>query len=359
MEDEPVSLSCGYRAMDPPISQVHWLKDGEPLKESGGPTRQVVTGGPGKSTLQIKSVHLADKGGYHCEILTQGHEPVKSQVATLNVLEKLKFSPEPVDKRLELNSTAKVRLVLRHYLLNWTGEIGSSLWNSSELMKNFYIRRSRARLKARIHRLSSGTKSGTATAYPRTFKTSTGPCSSTGSSSKTKATTLASPAMLRVRSTRPSSSTFTVSLYTCISLLQYTDYKYAMYTDRLLDRSAVAPKFVVKPANTTAVEGMPVLLHCSVEGDPKPAIQWDKDSRMNNLNDERFQVMPNGTLAIKEVYISDEGIYGCMAGNSGGLKREEAYLTVKGTSPLYNVLPSAGNNGRNRSVAGICLSFSS
>lgn len=74
-----------------------------------------------------------------------------------------------------------------------------------------------------------------------------------------------------------------------------------------------------------------MMLHCAAEGDPKPTIQWDKDSRMNNLDNPRFEVLSNGSLYIKEVYLSDEGKYGCTAGNSGGLKREEVQLNVKGT----------------------------
>lgn len=97
---------------------------------------------------------------------------------------------------------------------------------------------------------------------------------------------------------------------------------------------AVAPKFIVRPENTTAVEGLEIMLSCVAEGDPKPTIQWDKNSRMNNLNDDRFVTYPNGSLYIREVYMSDEGSYGCTAGNSGGLKREELYLTVKGNFML-------------------------
>lgn len=76
------------------------------------------------------------------------------------------------------------------------------------------------------------------------------------------------------------------------------------------------------------------MLHCAAEGDPKPTIQWDRDSRMNNLNNSRFEVLGNGSLYIKEVYMSDEGKYGCTAGNSGGLKREEVQLNVKGKFTL-------------------------
>lgn len=102
--------------------------------------------------------------------------------------------------------------------------------------------------------------------------------------------------------------------------------------------SIVAPKFTIQPQNPTeAIEGYPVMLHCAAEGDPKPTIQWDRDSRMNNLDNPRFEVLSNGSLYIKEVYISDEGKYGCTAGNSGGLKREEVQLNVKGIFSVHAI----------------------
>lgn len=105
----------------------------------------------------------------------------------------------------------------------------------------------------------------------------------------------------------------------------------------------VAPKFTIQPQNPTeAIEGYPVMLHCAAEGDPKPTIQWDRDSRMNNLNNSRFEVLGNGSLYIKEVYMSDEGKYGCTAGNSGGLKREEVQLNVRGKWFFAALFPYAG-----------------
>ncbi|KYN35177.1 Tyrosine-protein kinase-like 7 [Trachymyrmex septentrionalis] len=157
MEGDSVTLTCSYSGMEPPVTHVHWLKDGAQLRESGGPTRYRVTDNHGNVTLHFKSVDLSDEG---------------------------------------------------HYMF--------------------------------------------------------------------------------------------------------------------------APKFTVQPQNPTeAIEGYPVMLHCAAEGDPKPTIQWDKDSRMNNLDNPRFEVLSNGSLYIKEVYLSDEGKYGCTAGNSGGLKREEVQLNVK------------------------------
>lgn len=101
-------MTCSYSGMDAPVTHVRWLKDGEPLKESGGPTRHRVTDHHGNVTLHLKSADLSDKGSYTCEITTKGFPSIFSERASLTVEEKLKFSPQPVDKRLELGSTAKV-----------------------------------------------------------------------------------------------------------------------------------------------------------------------------------------------------------------------------------------------------------
>lgn len=108
MEGDSVTMTCSYSGMDAPVTHVRWLKDGEPLKESGGPTRQRVTDHHGNVTLHLKSADLSDKGSYTCEITTKGFPSIFSERASLTVEEKLKFSPQPVDKRLELGSTAKV-----------------------------------------------------------------------------------------------------------------------------------------------------------------------------------------------------------------------------------------------------------
>lgn len=109
LEDEPTSLSCTYRAMDPPVSQIRWLRDNVPVQEASiGPSRYRFVENSGNSTLVIRSVHLIDKGNYVCEITTHGYAPIKSKPAAVGIKEKLKFSPEPVSRRLELNSTVKV-----------------------------------------------------------------------------------------------------------------------------------------------------------------------------------------------------------------------------------------------------------
>lgn len=76
------------------------------------------------------------------------------------------------------------------------------------------------------------------------------------------------------------------------------------------------------------------MLHCMATGDPIPTIKWDKNGEMIVLDTERFEFFENGSLLLRYVREGDKGIYGCTAGNSGGLKREEALLVVKGMSQL-------------------------
>ncbi|GBN34617.1 Tyrosine-protein kinase-like otk [Araneus ventricosus] len=90
------------------------------------------------------------------------------------------------------------------------------------------------------------------------------------------------------------------------------------------------PKFSVQPSDTVANEGDPVILHCLAEGDPLPIIQWDKNNELNGFNHQRFKVLENGSLYATEINADDEGKYGCTAGNSGGLRRHEVSLIVKG-----------------------------
>ncbi|KAK2575159.1 hypothetical protein KPH14_002563 [Odynerus spinipes] len=284
MEGESVTMTCSYSGMEPPVTHVRWFKDDEPLKESGGPTRHRVTDHHGNVTLHFKSVDLSDKGIYACEIETKGFPPIFSDPATLIIEEKLKFLPPPVNKRLELGSTAKVSCKAQ-------GATNPSVrW----------------------------IKEGDDEEFPKHVQDINGTLHFNGVLEEDK------------------------GRYTCIASNMQGSINHTITIDVV-----IAPKFTIQPQNPTeAIEGYPVMLHCAAEGDPKPTIQWDKDSRMNNLNNPRFEVLPNGSLYIKEVYLGDEGKYGCTAGNSGGLKREEVQLNVKaGDSYRSDLDLEAGDDG--------------
>lgn len=96
------------------------------------------------------------------------------------------------------------------------------------------------------------------------------------------------------------------------------------------------PQFVLAPMGPVlARENETVILHCQATGDPPPTIQWDKDLEYltynSSVDEERVQIFANGTLLIREVRGEDEGKYGCTIGNSGGLKREEIDFSIKET----------------------------
>ncbi|XP_034939259.1 tyrosine-protein kinase-like otk [Chelonus insularis] len=267
MEGDPVTLTCSYAGMEAPVTSVQWLKDGELLKESGGPTRHRITNRHGNVSLHFKSTYLSDKGSYACEIITKGFPVLKSDPATLSIREKLKFSPPPVDKRLELNSTTKV-------------------YCKAQGATNPTVR---------------WMKEGQGEKFPEHVQDINGTLHFNGVVEGDK------------------------GRYICIASNSQGSINHTINIEVV-----IAPKFTQLPQNVTeAIEGYPIMLHCTAEGDPTPQIHWDKDSSLDNLDDPRLQVLANGSLYIKEAYLSDEGKYGCTAGNSGGLKRVEVQLNVK------------------------------
>jgi len=56
-----------------------------------------------------------------------------------------------------------------------------------------------------------------------------------------------------------------------------------------------------------------------------------------------WQILSNGSLHITVAYMEDSGKYGCTAGNSGGLEREEVFLQVASECyrHILRILPPA------------------
>lgn len=59
-------------------------------------------------TLHFASVLASDAGVYQCQLLVEGQSAVSSGSGTLEVIEQLKFMPQPTSKNLELGSVSKV-----------------------------------------------------------------------------------------------------------------------------------------------------------------------------------------------------------------------------------------------------------
>ncbi|GAB6021777.1 hypothetical protein CHUAL_004354 [Chamberlinius hualienensis] len=227
-------------------------------------------------SLVIYNVNPLDPGEYSCEIHTSGFSSIQSSPAELRVNENLKFVPVPVNRKLELSSKSKIYC------------------------------KARGSVKPVVRWVKEGLP---LLEWPSHIKDENG--------------------TLYFDSVKSEDA----GKYTCVATSSQGIINSTIQVDII-----VTPKFTVKPSNTEAYEGYPVVLHCKAYGDPQPTIQWDKNSILNGFDAKRFHVMDNGSLHVAEVHMDDQGKYGCTAGNSGGFKREEISLFVKSSEEFRPTL---------------------
>ncbi|XP_034718680.1 roundabout homolog 2 isoform X18 [Etheostoma cragini] len=106
-------------------------------------------------------------------------------------------------------------------------------------------------------------------------------------------------------------------------------------TDVLTDR----PPPIIRqgPSNQTLGVDSVALLKCQASGDPIPSISWLKDGVSLLGKDARMSLQELGSLQIKNVKLSDSGIYTCVATSSSGETSWSAFLEVKDTGGVLVV----------------------
>lgn len=82
------------------------------------------------------------------------------------------------------------------------------------------------------------------------------------------------------------------------------------------------------------IVGQDLLLPCTGQGSPQPTVHWAlHDGTMvqhsRPVKDMRISVYTNGTLHIKDVTLTDSGIYECIATSSTGSERRVVTLSVE------------------------------
>ena len=89
------------------------------------------------------------------------------------------------------------------------------------------------------------------------------------------------------------------------------------------------PRFIVKPpAKVFSAIGSTLTLDCKDTRDPQPVISWKKQD--GQLPAGRSRQLINGTLVIRDITVSDRGIYKCIAPYAGVLKAEAVtYIEVQ------------------------------
>ncbi|MGH0161069.1 UNVERIFIED_CONTAM: hypothetical protein FKN15_040406 [Acipenser sinensis] len=97
-------------------------------------------------------------------------------------------------------------------------------------------------------------------------------------------------------------------------------------TDVLTDR----PPPIIRqgPANQTLAVDSLALLKCQALGDPIPTISWLKDGLSLLGKDSRMSLQDRGSLQIKNIRLSDSGIYTCVAASFSGETSWSAFLEV-------------------------------
>uniref|UniRef100_A0A8C5GUV2 Roundabout, axon guidance receptor, homolog 2 (Drosophila) n=1 Tax=Gouania willdenowi TaxID=441366 RepID=A0A8C5GUV2_GOUWI len=98
-------------------------------------------------------------------------------------------------------------------------------------------------------------------------------------------------------------------------------------TDVLTDR----PPPIIRqgPSNQTLPVDNVALLKCQASGDPIPSVSWLKDGVSLLGKDPRMSLQELGSLQIKNIKLSDSGIYTCVATSSTGETSWSAFLEVK------------------------------
>lgn len=85
-ENQKSVLKCGYEAMAPPYTSVHWRKDGKILRTDQENGNQRIRNYKTNGTLIIQSTKISDRGEYKCEVHTEGFQPVVSRPASISVI---------------------------------------------------------------------------------------------------------------------------------------------------------------------------------------------------------------------------------------------------------------------------------
>ena len=87
------------------------------------------------------------------------------------------------------------------------------------------------------------------------------------------------------------------------------------------------PRFRVKPPARVGVkEGNTLALSCSATGDPKPVVSW---KRYGVQLPTGRTLQTNGALVLRDIEISDEGYYVCVATSAGVFEAETVtYIDV-------------------------------
>ncbi|KFD50891.1 hypothetical protein M513_08204 [Trichuris suis] len=277
-EGSDARMDCSFRGNEYPVTLIEWEKDQTLIAQAKHRSahRHYF---PDNGTLFIRSVTVSDAGEYTCIVKTHEQHVVYSQPALLRVRERLKFSPRPVDRKLELHSDAHIPCRAVGYApakVKWV-QVG------------------------RITEQGAIVRFGQPVAnFPSHIRDKEG--------------------VLYFHQTRFEDS----GLYMCVAVSSQGVINVTIKIEVI-----VSPVFELVPANVTVEEEQDVWLHCSVRGTPRPTVQWYFEGIPDSEWTFPFRKFSNNTLVLLTPSMEQAGKYNCMAGNKGGFKRHEGLVCIK------------------------------
>ncbi|XP_030318926.1 peroxidasin homolog [Calypte anna] len=109
------------------------------------------------------------------------------------------------------------------------------------------------------------------------------------------------------------------------------------------DFNCERPRITSEPQDVDVLLGNTVYFTCRAEGNPKPAIIWlHNNNEIDMKDDNRLNLLQDGTLMIQNTKESDKGVYQCMAKNiAGEVKTQEVVLRYSGipSKPTFVIQP--------------------
>ena len=81
-------------------------------------------------------------------------------------------------------------------------------------------------------------------------------------------------------------------------------------------------------ANVSAVQNERITLPCPAHGSPAPRVSWYKDGHLLSGSNVDVQLLPDGSLRLDQVGVSDAGLYTCHAQNIAGNSSKDFHLRV-------------------------------
>ncbi|XP_062920094.1 hemicentin-1 isoform X2 [Mobula hypostoma] len=100
----------------------------------------------------------------------------------------------------------------------------------------------------------------------------------------------------------------------------------------------IPPSMHTSATEFVAIEQSQIIIPCSADGVPEPALTWQKDGKILQNKLGKYKLLPSGELLVENAVPDDTGSYTCMATNMAGRDTKTITLNVY-THPTFTELP--------------------